>query len=63
MEVLTGLWRTCPLIFSRYMRRITFQSAEGNRDSRELYPDLTRAVSEAINMEVEELEEETEDYF
>ncbi len=43
--------------------RITFQSAEGNRDSRELYPDLTRAVSEAINMEVEELEEETEDYF
>lgn len=43
--------------------KITIQNAEQGRDPEALFPDLSRVVSEAINMEVEELEEEPEDLY
>ncbi len=42
--------------------KVTVQSAQQGRDSRELYPDLTQLVSQAIHMEVEELEEEPDKF-
>lgn len=41
--------------------KVTVQSAEQGRNPEELFPDLTRVVSQVIHMEVEELEEEPED--
>jgi len=42
--------------------KITVQSAQQGRDPQELYPDLTKLVSQAIHMEVEELEEEPDEF-
>ena len=39
---------------------VTVQSPDSGRDPEELYPDLTKVVSQAIQMEVEELDEEPE---
>ena len=36
---------------------VSVQSLDGNRNSRELFPDLTRLVSENIHMEIEEIED------
>ena len=36
---------------------MSVQSLDGNRNSRELFPDLTRLVSENIHMEIEEIED------
>lgn len=43
--------------------KITIQSGEQGGDSEALFPDLTKLVSQAIHMEVEELEEEPEDVY
>lgn len=43
--------------------KVTIQNAEQGRDPEELFPDLSRVVSQAINMEVEELEEDPEDLY
>ena len=40
--------------------KIMVQSTQQGRNPRELYPDLTKLVSQTIHMEVEELEEEPE---
>lgn len=40
---------------------ITIQSADSERNPRDTFPDLTRLVSENINMEIEEIEEEDDD--
>ena len=42
--------------------RITVQSVPRDRNPRELYPDLTDLISQAIHMEVEELAEEPEEF-
>lgn len=41
--------------------KVTVQSAEQGRNPEELFPDLTKVVSQVIHMEVEELEEEPEE--
>ena len=41
---------------------ITVQSTQQGRNPQELYPDLTKLVSQAIHMEVEDLEEEPEGF-
>ncbi|MBD5548050.1 MAG: DNA polymerase III subunit gamma/tau [Lachnospiraceae bacterium] len=41
--------------------KVTVQSAEQGRNPEELFPDLTKMVSQVIHMEVEELEEEPEE--
>ncbi len=41
--------------------KVTVQGTEQGRNPEELFPDLTKVVSEVIHMEVEELEEEPED--
>lgn len=41
--------------------KVTVQSSEQGRNPEELFPDLTRVVSQVIHMEVEELGEEPED--
>ncbi|MDE5910148.1 MAG: DNA polymerase III subunit gamma/tau [Lachnospiraceae bacterium] len=41
--------------------KVTVQSSEQGRNPEELFPDLTKVVSQVIHMEVEELEEEPED--
>ncbi len=40
---------------------MTVQSTEQGRNPEELFPDLTKVVSQVIHMEVEELEEEPEE--
>ena len=42
--------------------KVTVQSTQQGRNPRELYPDLTKIVSQAIHMEVEDLEEEPEGF-
>lgn len=39
---------------------VIVQSTDGNRNPEDTFPDLTRLVSENINMEIEEIEEEDE---
>ncbi|MGN1180920.1 MAG: DNA polymerase III subunit gamma/tau [Suilimivivens sp.] len=41
---------------------ITVQSADSNRNPEDIFPDLTKLVSENINMEIEEIEEEDESF-
>ena len=41
--------------------KVTVQSTEQGRNPEELFPDLTKVVSQVIHMEVEELEEEPEE--
>lgn len=43
--------------------KVEIQCARPGQNSEELYPDLTKLVSQVINMEVEELDEETEDLY
>ncbi|MCM1136440.1 MAG: DNA polymerase III subunit gamma/tau [Clostridium sp.] len=43
--------------------KVEVQTALQGRDPEELYPDLTKLVSQAIHMEVEELDEEMEDLY
>ncbi len=42
---------------------VTIKSPEQDRDPQELYPDLTKVISQFVNMEVEELEEDPEDIY
>lgn len=41
--------------------KVSVQSSEQNRNPEELFPDLTKVVSQVINMEVEDLEEDPEE--
>lgn len=43
--------------------KVTIQSAGQGRNPEELFPDLTKVVSQVINMEVEEIEQEPEDMY
>lgn len=42
---------------------IVIQSADGSRDPEDTFPDLTKLISDNINMEIEEIEEEDEASF
>ncbi len=43
--------------------KVTVQSTEQDRNPRELFPDLTQVISQAIHMEVEELEDIPEELY
>ena len=43
--------------------KVEVQCARPGRNPEEIYPDLTKLVSQVINMEVEELDEEMEDLY
>lgn len=49
--------------FTGKQMQVTIQSSQQGRNPEELFPDLTRLVSQTINMEVEEIEEEAEDIY
>ncbi len=49
--------------FTGKQMMLTIQNAQQGRNPEELFPDLTRLVSQAINMEVEEIEEEPENMY
>ncbi|MBO5056621.1 MAG: DNA polymerase III subunit gamma/tau [Lachnospiraceae bacterium] len=40
---------------------ITIQSSDNDRNSRDVFPDLSRLVSESINMEIEEIDDENDE--
>ena len=43
--------------------KVEVQCARPGQNSEDIYPDLTKLVSQVINMEVEELDEEMEDLY
>ena len=43
--------------------KVTMQKPDSGRNPREVFPDLTQLVSQTINMEIEEIEDEPEDEF
>ncbi len=49
--------------FSGKEMKVEVQCARPGRNPEEIYPDLTKLVSQVINMEVEELDEEMEDLY
>ena len=49
--------------FSQKEMQVTIQNAQQGRNPEEVFPDLSRLVSQTINMEVEELEEDPEDMY
>ena len=53
-------------ILSDYAGReieIVIQNADGGRNPEDTFPDLTKLVSDNINMDIEEIEEEDEESF
>lgn len=53
-------------LLSEYAGReieVTIQSRDADRKSQDVFPDITRLLEENIHMEIEEIEEETEDNF